>query len=83
MVAVVPRRHRARVLFGLSDKLLRLAEKSQFLGEHLMSVEDAATTAFSADHETAVSLLHCEHDGVSAPDASPVRWSARDLALGC
>lgn len=51
--------------FALSVKLLRLTEKSQFLGEHLMSVEDAATTAFSADHKTAVSLLHMRTHGVS------------------
>ena len=51
--------------FALSVKLLRLTEKSQFLGEHLMSVEDAATTAFSADHKTAVSLLHMRAHGVS------------------
>ena len=43
--------------FDSSVKLLRLAEKSRFLGEHLMSVEDAATTAFSTDHDTALSLL--------------------------
>jgi alpha-galactosidase len=30
-----------------------------------MSVEDAATTAFSADHKTAVSLLHMRTHGVS------------------
>ena len=52
-------------LFDSSVKLLRLAEKSRFLGEHLMSVEDAATTAFSADHKTAVSLLHMRTRGVS------------------
>ena len=51
--------------FDSSVKLLRLAEKSRFLGEHLMSVEDAATTAFSTDHDTALSLLHLRANGVS------------------
>jgi alpha-galactosidase len=30
-----------------------------------MSVEDAATTAFSTDHHTALSLLHLRANGVS------------------
>jgi alpha-galactosidase len=36
-----------------------------FLGENPMSVEDAAATVFSADHEAAISLLHMRAQGVS------------------
>ena len=46
-------------------RLLRSAEKILFLGENPMSVEDAAATVFSAEHDAAVSLLHMRAQGVS------------------
>jgi hypothetical protein len=39
--------------------------KIVFLGENPMSVEDAATTVFSAEHDVAIYLLHMRAQGVS------------------